>query len=139
MESKVIKDINFLKKQVIKAENLKYVLNTKDVYANLYEIKLTKELKLFQYPFTVVPQIEAGDIRIREKLFKTLRRQLRAIYDDCFVSGDCLYSMKKVNENKVIKCSLVLRGKTDYTITILPNEQERSIKSDGVIRTIVSY
>ena len=132
MESKVIKDINFLKKQVIKAENLKYVLNTKDVYANLYEIKLTKELKLFQYPFTVVPQIEAGDIRIREKLFKTLRRQLRAIYDDCFVSGDCLYSMKKVNENKVIKCSLVLRGKTDYTITILPNEQERSIKSDDI-------
>ena len=132
MESSTPKEINFLKKQNIKTEKLKYVLNTKDVYANLYEIKLKKELKLIQYPFTVTPPIEAGDTRIREKLFKTVRRQLRTIYDDCFISGDCLYSMKKINENKIIKCSLVLRGRTEYTITILGSGQERSIKTDDI-------
>ena len=43
-----IKEIAFLTKPKIKAEDLKYVLNSKKVYVNLFEIKLKKKLTLFQ-------------------------------------------------------------------------------------------
>ena len=82
MESK---SINFLPKQEINVQNLNYIMNTKDVYANLYEIKIKKELKLYQYPYKVSPPIGDTDIRIREKLFKIANRKLKNIFDECFI------------------------------------------------------
>ena len=90
------KIINFLEKPKINAKSLNYIQNSKDVYANLYEIKITKELKLFQNPFHVTPQINEADFRIRDKLFKAAGKKLKAIYGDCFISGDSLYSMKPI-------------------------------------------
>ena len=126
------KIINFLPKPKIKADKLKYVLNSKDVYANLYEIKIKKELKLYQNPFTVTPQIEAGDIRIRDKLFKTVSRKLKAIYGDCFISGDSLYSMKEISEVKIVEGAIHLKGRTDYKITIQECENARIIKQEDI-------
>ena len=40
----------------------------KKVYANLFEIKMTKEIKLYQYPYIVKPLIEDGDSRIRDNI-----------------------------------------------------------------------
>jgi hypothetical protein len=37
--------ISFLPKHTINPKNLDYIYNEKDVYANLFEIKLTKDLK----------------------------------------------------------------------------------------------
>ena len=125
-------NINFLTKPKINAKELSYVLNTKKVYANLFEIIIKKELKLYQYPYSVSPQIEAGDTRIREKLFKTCNRKLRTIYDDCFFSGDSLYSMKKVDEVKTVSCSLYLKGKTEYTLAFNKMENERVIKQEDI-------
>ena len=102
MES--IKTIDFLTKPKIKTEQLKYILNSKSVYANLYEIDIKKELKLYQYPFSVAPQITEGDIRMRDKLFKACSKKLKSIYGDCFISGDSLYAMKKIDEAKSVKC-----------------------------------
>ena len=126
------KIINFIQKPKINADKLKYILNSKDVYANLYEIKIKKELNLFQNPFVVTPQIEAGDIRIRDKLFKTLSRKLKAIYGDCFISGDSLYSMKEITENKIVECSLYLKGKTSYKLTIQGCGTARTIKQEDI-------
>ena len=56
-------NVEFLKKPKINVDELKYIMNTKDVYANLYEIEIKKELKLYQYPFTVSPPIGDSDIR----------------------------------------------------------------------------
>ena len=36
------KDINFLSKPNINPNNLKYIINSKNVYANLFEIKMKK-------------------------------------------------------------------------------------------------
>ena len=67
-----IKVINFLPKPNIDYEKSKIWNNKKKVYANLFEIILKKDIKLFQYPYKVTPEIEDGDIRIREKLFRIL-------------------------------------------------------------------
>ena len=128
------KIINFLEKPKINAKSLNYIQNSKDVYANLYEIKITKELKLFQNPFHVTPQINEADFRIRDKLFKAAGKKLKAIYGDCFISGDSLYSMKKITEPKTITCSLYLKGKTEYTIELNKCESERVIKQEDVQR-----
>lgn len=132
MES--LKTINFLPKPKINTNNLKYILNSKNVYANLYEIKIKRELKLFQYPFHVSPEIGEADSRIREKLFKAAGRKLRAIYEDCFINGDILYSMKKIDEPKSVSCALHLKGRTEYTLEINKYEKERIIKQEDVQR-----
>ena len=130
MES--IPQIDFLMKPKIKAQNLKYVMNSKDVYANLYEIIIKKELKLYQYHYIVSPSIEEADIRIREKLFKASNKKLKAIFNDCFISGDSLYSMKKVEENHIVNCFLHLKGRTEYKITFDKLENERIIKQEDI-------
>ena len=128
------KQIDFLKKPKINAEELKYVLKKKQVYSNLYEIKINKEIKLFQNPFHVSPPIGEADTRIREKLFKASGKKLRSIYGDCFISGDSLYSMKKIEEVQTVKCSLHLKGKTEYTIELNKCESERTIKQEDIQR-----
>ena len=130
MES--LTNVDFLTKPNLKTENLKYILNTKKVYANLYEIIIKKELKLYQYPFSVSPQITEGDIRMREKLFKACNKKLKPIYDDCFISGDSLYTMKKVNEAQIVKCALHLKGRTEYTLQFNKYENERVIKQEDI-------
>ena len=126
------KIINFLQKPNIDYQKSSIWNNKKKVYANLYEIKLTKEIKLYQYPYKVIPDIEDGDIRIREKLFRTMFRKIRAEYGHCFVSGNLLYSMKKVEEPKDFNCFLYLKGKTEYVMQIAKCEQTRLIKQEDI-------
>ena len=126
------KVINFLPKPEINYEKSSIWNNKKKVYANLFEIKLTKEIKLYQYPYKVKPDIEDGDMRIREKLFKTMYRKIRAEYGHCFISGNLLYSMKKVEEPKTFNCFLYNRGKTEYFMEIYKYEQERLIKEQDI-------
>jgi len=130
MESE--KTIEFLPKPKIKTDKLKYVLNSKKVYANLYQIKIKKQLKLYQYPYKVTPTLTEGDTRIREKLFKASNRKLKQIFGECFISGDSLYSMKKVEELHTIKSTLYLKGKTDYTIEFNKYENEKIIKQEDI-------
>ena len=126
------KVIDFLKKPEINYEKSSIWNNKKKVYANLFEIKLTKEIKLYQYPYSVKPEIEDGDMRIREKLFKTMYRRIRADYGHYFVSGNLLYSMKKVETPKTFNCFLHNKGKTEYFIEIAKYEQERLIKEQDI-------
>ena len=126
------KEINFLEKPNIDVKKLKYILNTKDVYANLFEIKINKELKLYQYPYTVSPIIEEADTRMREKLFKAANKKVKSIYDDYFIFGDSLYAMKKVEEMKIVNCSLYLKGKHDYTIEFNKCDKGKTIKQENI-------
>ena len=127
-----IKVINFLPKPNIDYEKSKIWNNKKKVYANLFEIILKKDIKLFQYPYKVTPEIEDGDIRIRDKLFLALYKKMKKDYGHCFISGNLLYSMKKVEELKNYKCLLTLKGKTEYTIEVNKYEQERLIKQQDI-------
>ena len=126
------KIINFLPKPNINYDKSSIWNNKKKVYANLFEIKLTKEIKLYQYPYKVTPEIEDGDTRIREKLFKTMFRKIKADFGQCFISGNLLYSMKKVEEVKAYNCFLYLSGKTEYVMEINKYEQEKLIREQDI-------
>ena len=116
----------FLAKPKIDRKNLCYIQGTKDIYVNLYEIKIKKELKLYQYPFKVSPKIEDGDIIIREKLFKASYKELKSIYGNCFISGNSLYTMNKINESQIVKC--ILKGGKEYILKFNKFENEKIIK-----------
>ena len=131
MESKITdgSNISFLTKPKIVTSKLPYVRDKREVYVNLYEIKLKKPLKLLQYPYETVPKLEAGDISIREKLFKSANKKLREIYNVYFVSGDSLYSTTEIKDVKSI--TQQFRG-TEYAITINPFEESRTINQEDI-------
>ena len=127
--------ITFLSKPKIDPKKLKYITNTKKVYANLYEIILTKDILIYQYPFEVSPKIEAGDSKMRQALFKGCNRQLKSIYGECLISGDSLYGSKKVEEPKTVKSNIELKGKMDsYLLEFNPCKNQRTIKQQDVMR-----
>jgi aubergine-like protein len=131
MES--ISPITFLSKPIINPKNLKYIEQIKSVYANLYQIKLSKELTVYQYPFSVSPNITPGDSRIRSILFKSCNKELKNTYGECLISGDSLYSLKKINEIKSFKSNTYLKGQRDeYIITFEKVVNERKIKNEEV-------
>ena len=129
---KSIEEIDFLTKPTIDPEKLSYVLNSKKVYVNLFEIKMNKKLTLFKYPYTVSPSIGAADTIIRDKLFKCSSKKLRKIFDDCFISGDSLYSMKEIKEIQTIKTTLYLNGQKDYTIEFNNFGNKRTIEQKDI-------
>ena len=126
--------INFLPKPPIDPKKLKYIVNSKKVYANLYEIFLTKTLKLYQYPYKVDPEVEAGDFNIRLKIYKSCYPELKAIYGECLISGDSLFGTKKIEEMKNVKTSVYIknRGKLDYTLLFEKCTTERTINQEDI-------
>ena len=131
-------NINFLSKPKINANELKYVLNSKKVYANLFEIKMKKEITLYQYPYTVNPSIGSTNILIRNKLFNRSNKKLKEIFGDFFISGDCLYSMKEIKESKTVTLSLYLKGKFDYIIEFNNFENKRIIGQNEILKDPLS-
>ena len=64
-------NINFLPNiNNLNANNLPYIQDTKDIYVNLFKIFINKPLKIYQYPFSVSPELEPGDYKIRKKIFE---------------------------------------------------------------------
>jgi aubergine-like protein len=135
MESK----IQYLTKPKIKGDQLPYVNTDKEIYVNLFKILIKKPLKLYQYPYSVKPEIDASDLRIRKKLFKYCgvgekkdRKKPKDFYGECFISGDSLYGMKECKEAKEFYCTLYLDGETKYTITFQPKATERTINQNDL-------
>ena len=132
--------IEYQKKPALAKDKLTYLkTGEKDIYVNLFKINIKKPLKLFQYPYSVSPEIDAADLRIRNKLFryagigeKKDRKRLKDFYGECFISGDSLYGMNEVKEAKTFNCKLYLNGLTEYTIKIQPKANERTINQQDI-------
>ena len=133
-------EIKYQAKPTIKRDKLPYLKpGEKEIYVNLFKIKINKPLKLFQYPYSLSPEIDAADLRIRNKLFKYAgigtkkdRKRLKDFYGECFISGDSLYGMNEVKESKTFNCKLYLDGETEYTITIQPKANQRTINQNDL-------
>ena len=135
MEAQENKKITFLKKPKIdknKLEILKGKENEANLYVNLFEIKLKKELNLFEYPYTVNPEIDDTNNVIKEKLFKACSKQLRAKYGECFISGNKLYATEKVDELSDFKSILYLNGRIEYILHFNKYANVKTINQEDV-------
>ena len=126
------KQIAFLPSPHINGKSLNYAKPVR-IYANLFEIKLTKELKVYQYPYEVTSKIVEGNFSIRRKLFRMCNRELKLKYGVFFISGDSLYSFNKVDEIKIVKSTLpVKKEKIEYKIQIDKYQNQRTIKQEDI-------
>jgi hypothetical protein len=101
--------IDMLTKPDINIEDLNYIKNSYGIYVNLFEIKLHKDIILYQYPFKFEPAIEPGDIWLMKKILKYCYDELKSIFGECFIMGNSLYGFNKVEELKTVKT--VIKGK----------------------------
>ena len=108
-------DFKFLNKPKIDISKLNYISNSKKVYANLFEIILTRPLLIYQYPYSTSPPLEAGDIKTRQRLFRACRNSLRELYGECFISGDSLYGIKKYDKGISIPYN---QGNNEYVLNM---------------------
>ena len=133
-------EIHYQAKPTLTKAKLPYLKpEEKEIYVNLFKINIKKPLKLFQYPYAVSPEIDASDLRIRNKLFKYAstgekenRKKVKDFYGECFVFGDSLYAMKEIKDAFTFKSRLYLDGLTEYTITIQPKANERTINQNDL-------
>ena len=133
-------EIHYQAKPTLTKAKLSYLKpEEKEIYVNLFKINIKKPLKLFQYPYAVSPEIDASDLRIRNKLFKYAstgekenRKKVKDFYGECFVFGDSLYAMKEIKDAFTFKSRLYLDGLTEYTITIQPKANERTINQNDL-------
>jgi len=112
--------------------NLSYITNTKDVYVNLFKITLKKNLTLYEYPFKITPEIDKANELLKNKIFKRGYRKFRAVYDECFQSGDFIYSMKEVKTQNSFTVILYMGEKYEYTVDVLPFQQQTVIDLSNV-------
>ena len=67
---------------------------------------------------------------MRKFIFKSIEKKLKNIYGECFISGDCLYAMNKINEEQIIKSTLLFRkNKNEYILLIRKYINEKIIKN----------
>ena len=133
-------EIHYQAKPTLTKAKLPYLKSEeKEIYVNLFKINIKKPLKLFQYPYAVAPEIDASDLRIRNKLFKYAatgekenRKKVKDFYGECFVFGDSLYAMKEIKDTLTFKSRLYLDGLTEYTIKIQPKANERTINQNDL-------
>ena len=119
--------INFLQNPHLNANSIPD-LQPVQVYVNLFNIKLTKDLKMYEYSYDITPQIPGGANQILQEIFKIPSRQLKAKYGLFFISGNAFYSSKKVEEITIVKSRL--NNNNEYTITISKCTKEKMIKDD---------
>ena len=116
-----LKEINFLPNPHIKGKSLDYA-KTVQVYANLFEMKFTKKITMYQYPYEVLPKIANDNMIIRRQLFIEPQRQLKVKYGLYLIDSDSLYSLEKVDEINIVKTSLKSTNKYEIKINKYLNQ-----------------
>ena len=126
------KDIKFLPKPLINIEKLSYIKQKKEIYVNLFEFSTKSDLKLYKYPFVITPQIDLSATKLLEKIFHKVNIAINEVYGLFTISGNSLYSMRKIEENKIFKSSLHIKGNIDYNIEIQKYSNDILIKKEDI-------
>ena len=129
-----MESVEFLPDPKIKGNELPYVnpKETKDIYVNLFKIIIKREIKLYQHPYKTEPQISAGILNIRAKLYKSCEDELTKTYGECFILGDSLYSLKKQTTENKFKCIIFGNGRHELILCVQPCVTERTINQSDI-------
>ena len=114
------------------SNKLSYITNTKDVYVNLFKITLKKNVILYEYPFTISPEIDETNEKLKNKIFKRGYNKIRNVYGECFQSGDFIYSLKEIKTQENFQVIFYLKDKYEYNVSVLPFQQQTVIELSNV-------
>ena len=132
MEDSSSKEIKFLEKPVINIDKLSYIIEKKEIYVNLFEFNTIKELKLYKYPLIIKPEIENNAYKLLQSVIRKIKNEMELIYGNFTISGDSLYSMKKIENRNIFKSTIYLKGKYEYIIEVQSFSNEKIIKQEDV-------
>jgi len=132
MEDSSSSEFHFLEKPEINIDKLSYILEKKEIYVNLFEFNTVKELKLYKYPLTILPEIESNAYKLLQTVIRKIKNELELIYGNFTISGDCLYSMKKIENKNEFKSTIYLKGKYEYLIQVQSFSNEKIIKQEDI-------
>ena len=114
------------------SNKLSYITNTKDVYVNLFKITLKKNVTLYEYPFTISPEIDDTNEKLRNKIFKRGYNKIRDVYGECFQSGNFIYSLKEIKTQQNFQVIFYLKQEYEYNVNVLPFQQQTLIELSNV-------
>ena len=134
MEGDIIPEDNLqlLPKPDIKNDNLKYFVDKKEIYVNIFEFSTIKDLKLYKYPFQINPPVEQNAYKLIQTIFKVRYKDIFSKYGIFTISGDSLFSMNKIEQPNTFKSIVYFKGKYEYTIEINKFSNEKIIKKEDV-------
>ena len=96
-----------------------------DLYTNLFPIEFTRQMHIYQYPYTIEPEVAVENSQIRRRIFMRLRNKLREIYGETIQTGDVMYALKKVDEVKSFEVKVGFKSDmVPYKVDILKCTQE---------------
>lgn len=130
------KEINFLAKPEINIEKLKYIIKDKiKIYVNLYEIFLSKDLKLSQYPFSITPEPDENDSKLMKYIYNGFYRQAKSIFKNFFINNKILYSPETITEIKSLKSIIFYKDKREeFIIQFYKGKNQKIIKQEDVCK-----
>ena len=116
-------EITALDKPIL-PNNLSYITNKKDIYVNLFKISLKKNIFLYEYPFKITPEIDKSNKRLKNKIFRKGYKTIKDVYDECFLSGDFIYSMKEIKTQNNFLVFFYMKKFFEYNVEVLPFQKQ---------------
>ena len=122
--------INFLKKPELKLEKMDYLIAKKELYVNLFEFSTIKELKLYKYPIIIRPEIDVNANKLLQSVLKNISKDVYEKYGVYTISGETLYSMKKIENKNTFVTTIYTKGKFEYTVEVQNYSKVRTINDE---------
>ena len=112
---KEISGIEFNKEKSVKKELLEESSDYR-LYSNIYPIKFNKDIIIYEYPF----EIETKDYEenIVLKILRQASKEIFNLYGYYYRSGDSIYAIKNVKEDKEFNVNIIDKGKLQYLLKI---------------------
>ena len=124
--------ITFLSRPDIDFSKLNYIVDKKELYVNLFEFSTKKDLKLFKYPFSISPKIDESISRQKQTILNRCRQNIENTYGIFCISGDSIYSLKKIEEISIFKTTIYSKGRYEYIVEIQKFSNEITIKKEDI-------
>ena len=123
-------NISFLPKPNIDYGKLKYIIDEKKIYVNLFEFSIKKDLFLYKYPFSITPEVDVSMSKMKINILNKCQNNLRKIYGIFIISGDAIYSLNKIEVIHNFKSIIYSKGKYEYLIQVQKFSNEIIVKKE---------
>ena len=124
------KNIVFLSKPNIDYSKLSYITELKEIYVNLFEFNIKKDLKLYKYPFSITPEIDISMTKMKQNILNKCIINIKQIYGLFVISGDSIFSMKKIETINNFKSVIYSKGRYEYLIQMQKYSNEITLKKE---------
>ena len=123
-------NITFLTKPNIDFSKLSYIVDKKEIYVNLFEFSIEKDLQLYKYPFSITPSVNNAMTKMKQLIINKSLSNIREKYGVLCISGDSIYSMNKIDSTFNFTSTIYSKGRHDYTIQIQKFSNEIILKKE---------